>query len=154
MTTIKLNDATARSIYPTADANLKKILDESFGAAFFKQKITDRIKTFEDALEALNLATCDVYTNVDTADERAYKQLKIIVKALNEGWTPDWNNSSEAKYYPWFEYKKGIGFVFDCCGYYYQTSLVGSRLCFKNRELAEYAAKQFQTIYNDFLTIH
>ena len=100
MTTIKLNDATARSIYPTADANLKKILEESFGVAFFSPKITDRIKTFEDALEATGVSTCDVYTTVDTVDERAYKQLKIIVKALNEGWKPDWNDANETKYYP------------------------------------------------------
>lgn len=154
MTTIKLNDATARSIYPTADANLKKILDESFGAAFFSQKITDRIKTFEDACAELGLTTSDVVHKNDTCDEVAYKQLKTIAKALNENWKPDWNNTSEYKYYPWFEYKKGIGFVFDVCGYDIQRSGVGSRLCFKNRELAEYAAKQFQSIYNDFLTIN
>lgn len=29
----------------------------------------------------------------------------------------------------------------------------GSRLCYKSRELAEYAATQFADIYNDFLTI-
>lgn len=111
MTTIKLNDSTARSIYPTADANLKKILVESFGAAFFSQKITDRIKTFEDACKEIGEPPATILHCDDTTDEAAYKKLKVIVNALNEGWKPDWNNTSEYKYYPWFEYKKGIGFV-------------------------------------------
>jgi len=35
----------------------------------------------------------------------------------------------------------------------YATALVGSRLCYKTRELATYAGRQFEGLYNDFLLI-
>ena len=152
MTNVKLSDATARSIYPNADANLKKILEESFGVSFFSQKITDRIKTFEGACKELGINPSQLLSCDDTSDEAAYKKLKVIVKALNQGWIPDWNNSSEYKYYPWFNLKGG--FVFFVYDYHFQYSAVGSRLCFRSRELAEYAAKQFESIYKDFFTIN
>lgn len=151
MTTIKLSDAKARKIYPGASSEIKEILEESFGKEFFSQKITDRIKTYDDACEAIGKRPGFDLLDDDTPDEIAYKQLKTIIKALNEGWIPDWNNGNETKYYPWFEFKKDRGFVFSGFGYDCTCSVVGSRLCFKSRELAEYAAKQFQPIYNNFL---
>lgn len=152
MTNVKLSDATARSIYPGADANLKKILEESFGASFFSQKITDRIKTFEDACKEIGISPADILHCDDTTDERAYKQLKIIAKALNQGWIPDWNSSTEHKYYPYFNMKNG--FVFYDSDYFSRFSIVGSRLCFKSSELARYAGTQFQSIYKDCFTIN
>jgi hypothetical protein len=58
-----------------------------------------KIKTFEDACKALKInftPAADL-----TKDELAYMKLKIIAKALNEGWVPNWNNWDEWKYYPW-----------------------------------------------------
>lgn len=107
-------------------------------------KITDRVKTFEDACEVLDIS--EAYA----AELHSIDKLKLIVKALNEGWTPDWNNSSQSKYVPWFEWN---GTAFVCNGYssWYSRTHVGSRLCFKNSDLAIYAAKQFQDLYNEFL---
>jgi hypothetical protein len=85
----------------------------------------------------------------------AYAKLFIIIEALNEGWQPDWNNDDEYKYYPWLWVKPNVknpsGFWLSCdgCGYGDSGTSVGSRLCFKSRELAEYAGKQFQGIYEE-----
>jgi len=119
--------------------------------------ITDRVKTFEDACDVLGIKgeifTASLHEDLanDCAAIKAFTKLLIITRALNEGWTPDWNNNSEYKYYPWF--KMGRGFVLNdvlclCTG-----AAVGSRLCFKNEQLAEYAAKQFNSIYKDFFTL-
>jgi hypothetical protein len=151
MKTLQISDNLARQIYPSADTELKSLLEENFGKPFFSQKIMDRVKTFEDAREVLNVAPHTIVSIYDSPDEDAYKQLKIIVKALNEGWTPDWNNSNQPKCWPWFELKGG--FRFTRVNFHFTRSTVGSRLCFKSRELAEYAAKQFEDLYKRFLTL-
>jgi hypothetical protein len=158
MATLTIGDQKARELYPSASPEWKTILEESFPKGFFSQKITDRVKSFEDACEILGIDSDEVYDSYDSPDEVAYKQLKVIIKALNESWTPDWNNDNQPKYWPWFLMGKTksnpSGFRLDdgvdcsCAG-----SAVGSRLCFKSRELAEYAAKQFEDLYKQYLTI-
>lgn len=117
----------------------------------------DRIKTFEDACTELNLDKVQAeiigLENGDMDSVTAYIQLIIIAKALNEGWEPDWANEDEMKYVPWFEFKSGFGLSYYDYGYWVTTTGVGSRLCFKSAELAEYAGKQFAGIYNYYLSI-
>lgn len=105
-------------------------------------KITDRVKTFEDACEVLGYA---IPKNMHVVDK-----LKVIAKSLNEGWTPDWNNSSQYKYVPYFKWN-GTAFVSHDYNTWYGYSIVGSRLCFRSAELARYAAEQFNDLYNEFL---
>ena len=123
---------------------LRKIIDKP-------EKVTDRIKTFEDACSELKVNP--TFTGL-TIDEIAYRKLKIIAIVLNEGWKPDWSDSNEYKYYPYFKYfkyKPGFGFSSTLYGRWDTDPSVGSRLCFKSPELAEYAGKQFGSIYRDFL---
>lgn len=71
--------------------------------------VTERIKTFEDAREALGDEHPLVkeywgVVNVDldiTQELIAYLKLRIIVAALNEGWEPKFEKG-EYRYYPWF----------------------------------------------------
>ncbi|WP_017258427.1 hypothetical protein [Pedobacter arcticus] len=124
------------------------------------EKITDRVKTFDDALKIVgasdNLKTLLSYNGQDTdmIASVAHAKLGIVAKALNQGWQPDWRNSNEAKYYPWFK-TVGSGVGFSCHDYYYgySSSGVGSRLVFKSSELAVYAGKQFIQLYNDLFTL-
>lgn len=125
---------------------------------FVKQKstkVTERVKTFEDALNELSIDADDFEESCENLepDEIAYKKIKIIVKALNEGWTPDYSNSSEYKYYPYFLYNKESGFGFDVsfCDFSYTDMGAGVRLVYKSCELSDYAGKQFNDIYNDYL---
>jgi hypothetical protein len=94
-----------------------------------------------------------VYNQNDTPDEVAYKKLKIVIKAINQGWVPDWTNSSQPKYWPWFNLSSGSGFSFSLSGYRYVGTFVGSRLCFESEAKSNYAAKQFSDLYKQFLTI-
>jgi len=117
------------------------------------EKITDRIKNFEDVLNELGI-TKTKFDNSNTylsKDEIAYRKIKMIAQVLNEGWTPTWTNSSEYKYFPYFEYKSGFGFSFSTSIFWYVRTIVGSRLVFKSRELSDYAGKQFQDIYKEFV---
>ena len=135
--------------------------DETTGEVSFKptpKVVTERIKTFEDVLLENNTDQTHFDDECEglTADEIAYKKIKLIAKALNEGWTPDWTNSNETKYHPYFLMgsPSGGGFSYHDRGSWLTSSSVGSRLCYKSRDLAIYAGKQFTDIYEDFLTLN
>ena len=85
----------------------------------------------------------------------AFYKLTIIIRALNEGWEPDWSNWDECKYYNWFYVEKGedqrsSGFrycVTSCAG---TNARTGSRLCCGTSDDAEYIGKKFEDLYNDY----
>lgn len=121
--------------------------------------ITKRVKSYADACAVLGIEPVNEEVLVKlgfTKDEIAYRKLKTIAQALNEGWLPDWTDSNEYKYWPWFEFESNSA-GFACAGTYYAVAMTdtsfGSRLCFKTRELATFAGKQFEDIYNDYLLI-
>lgn len=121
--------------------------------------ITKRVKTYADACAVLGIEPMnkDVLTKLGfTKDEIAYRKLKTIAEALNEGWRPDWANGNEYKYWPWFVYNPAVAGFANADASYAATiaiTSVGFRLCYKTRELATYAGRQFEGIYNDFLLI-
>ena len=155
--TLQITKANARKLFPTASGEFKQMLIDTFGEEFFSQKITDRIKTFNDACEALSIdPTKQIPAQVPGSDGeaiKAYAMMFIIARALNEGWKPDWNNSSQYKYYPWFDMRAGSGFSGTFYVFSVTDACVGSRLCFKSRELAEYAGTQFVELYKLMFTL-
>lgn len=153
MNLLVIDAQNAPSVYREAGKELKKKLEEVFGKKVLTQKITDRIKTFEDACNELGIDPehfVEIVGYMEPKDELAYRKLKVIVKALNEGWEPNWNDSSERKWRPWF-YLNAPGFRFydSYCDLTSSSSAGGSRLCFKSEELCNYAAQQFLDIYKD-----
>lgn len=170
----------------------RNILRALYGDAVEEQDnrpITERVKTLEDAISILGgnhpyvkhltLYEQEMHGNEEQMDDiSGFLKLRIITAALNEGWSPDWANTDEDKYYPWFaiytkeeidnmddeEKSRMVGrasYSADAYGSlaYLSADVVstssstynGSRLAFKSRELAEYAGKQFGEIYADFL---
>lgn len=146
-TTLPVEKTKAITAFRNADERGKTLLSDLFGKEVFNQKITDRVRSYEDACEVLEMVP--EYFGNDSKDEIAYKKLKVIVRALNEGWTPDWSNSNQYKYYPWF--CMGAKFRFDYYAVISGSSTMGSRLCVKSSELANYLGEQFTALYNDFL---
>jgi hypothetical protein len=160
MKNLQINEDKALKLYPFASAEFKQMLDDSFGKEFFAQKITDRVKTFEDACNIAgplsdNISLLLKYNGIDKdmLAVQALAKLSIIARVLNEGWTPDWNNGVQPKWYPYFK-AAASGFGFSAADFvrWSTNTDCGSRLCFKSSELAEYAGKQFISIYNDLLT--
>jgi hypothetical protein len=121
-----------------------------------------QIKTFEGACKVLGHDPVKVLPKVTGFPKPHQKaliataKLIIINEALNfvdngkKKWIPDWNNTSEGKYYPWF-YLNKPGFRLNDCHYGIAHSVVGARLVYRTRALAEYAAKQFKTLYREMM---
>lgn len=157
MQTLKLSDQKALSLYPTAPPEWKQVLEESFGKDFFSKKITERVKTYEDACEILGIdpdigLSCSksgVWKDIENIT--AYAKLIVISRALNEDWYPDWKDSNQYKWFPWFEVSSASGFRFSVSYYGLTATCTPARLCYKSRELADYAGKQFIDLYKEFI---
>ena len=157
---------------------LKDSLGEQFSTIL---PITNRVKTFDDAVGELGNEhpLVKVYNSIKYGytselvgkDLLAYIKLSIICEALNEGWHPQYT-LYERRWYPYYELltnediekmseeeKSRVvccaygGLIPSCSNYVSSSSdtYSGSRLAFKNKELAEYAGKTFIDIYKDFV---
>lgn len=142
--------------------------------------VTERIKTLQDAIDALGSEHALVkeyndIVNVNT-DLQAYLELRIIVAALNEGWEPQFNG--EYRWFPWFKLIResdiedmddeeksrvvlrsgydanaygGCVCVFASYDASFAYVYFGARLSLKSEELALYAGRQFAQFYAEFI---
>jgi hypothetical protein len=117
METIEIQKSNLQAAYAAADESGKSLLRNLFPDADLNKDnrpVTERIKTFDDALKelgdkhplVLQYKECfdnylDGAKNEDVADIVAYLKLRIIVAALNEGWKPEFTED-EWRWYPWF----------------------------------------------------
>ena len=145
-----------------------------------EKDVRKRIKTFEDACHEIGIDAeawnRDKISLGLEPDVLAFLKLRIIVKALNEGWEPRFTED-ECRYYPWFilytgeEYNKldeeeksrvvyrssnafALGGVSYAYAYYdssFTNAVIGVRLAFKTSELAAYCGRQFLDIWADFV---
>lgn len=187
-----------KAAYEAADENGKKMLRALYPDVFNQPQkraesnrpVTERVKTFDDALAALGEDHIyvqmfrDIFDKSEKAganannDVVAYLKMRIVAAALNEGWTPDWGNKDEYKWYPWFyilteeEYNdldddakcRVVGRANSSASAYgglvcssanvvssYSYTCNGARLAFKSKELAVYAGQQFGELWASFL---
>lgn len=146
-----------------------------------EKEVRERIKTFEDACREIGIDAeawnRDKISLGLEPDVLAFLKLRIIVKALNEGWEPRFTED-ECRYYPWFilytgeEYNKldeeeksrvvyrssyyalalgGVSCAHASYGSSFTSASIGVRLAFKTSELAAYCGRQFLDIWADFV---
>ena len=180
---IQIQQENVLNAYKNASDEQKELLEHLFGSEVFKPAdVRERIKTFADAAKAVGIEDPEEweeqYSDLEP-EVLAYFKLRIITKALNEGWEPKFI-PGEYRWAPYFllytkeeiekmnaETKSRVvrrscnhaytdGGV-ACVSAHYDSSSTdsyfGSRLAFKSEELAEYAGKQFTEIYADFCFI-
>lgn len=165
MSTLNIDLETAKSIYPTKSEALNGEFRSIFGKDHFKRPFntyTDII-CYEDACEYFDIVPAahlpypdsndpeDIFANTD-------RKLSLIAKAINvldNSWTPDWDNSNQYKYYPWFDMRNGgVGCSDTTYGGSHSISRVGSRFCFSSEKIAKYFGMQFIDLYKIRLMHH
>ena len=120
------------------------------------RELLDKIKTFDDVLEAANLTLNEVipWKNAKTKRQKfqnAVAKIQLIAEVLNEGWKAKFG-IGQNNYYPWFEKKASIGWVYYTYRYGSDVSGAGGVVAyFKNAELAKYAGTQFIAQYEQLL---
>lgn len=138
MRTLQIKQDSLLAAFRNAGKEGKQVLSDLFGKQVaLYDNITDRVKSFEDACQVLGISTnVPEVKGLPRKHQKAiianYK-LIVIAEALNEGWKPNWQDSDEYKYYPWFDMSNpaGVG----CSNTYNSASTTaanfGSRLCLK-----------------------
>lgn len=128
-----------------------------------------QITTFEAACEVAKVNP-SVLPDVSQLPEKYQKwliagyKLAIITQAINTDetgkvWEPDYNNSNQFKYYPWFRVEasedkpSGFGFSSSYFGYGLTHTNLGSRLCFDTTEKVDHVQEHFEDLYLEYLLI-
>ncbi len=124
------------------------------------------IKTVQDAFKVMGVDHSNL-PDVSSFPEAIRKYilnhfiLLVVVQAINKldndgnEWEPNWNDEDQYKHFPWLEVDAseeapaGLGFSDSHYDYSNANTRVGSRLCFKSREGALYAASQFEDLYKE-----
>ena len=154
--TLEITKEAAIKAHDEASSKGKTLLENLFGKRVFQKDITERVKSVEDAIKELGNNDVEVIqlNRMKSIGLQNHiignQELIVIAKALNEGWRPDWANDNQYKYFPWFDMDSSSSaglFSFGDSDVLNSFSYVGSRLCFKSRELSNYAGKQFEDIY-------
>ena len=126
------------------------------------EEITDRVKSYADACKVLGIEPMNeqnMKAQGFRPDEIARRKLETITEALNEGWKPDWNNTDQYKYYPYFYIREnakakayaGLSFAGTDSTAAYSAAYFGSRLCFHDSDTARYAGNTFTELYEQIL---
>lgn len=153
-----------------AQDTVKKLTEDEGNGSIFDyfykeedyEEITDRVKTYEDACKVLGVEPINeqnAKAQGFRSDEIARRKLETIAAALNEGWKPDWNNTDQYKYYPYFYIQEnakgkgsaGLSYATTASAATYASAALGSRLCFYASRLARYASNQFTDLYEQIL---
>jgi len=159
MQTIKLSDANAKLMYPTALPEIQKMLEDSFGRDFFSTKVEDKIKSFEDCCTENGVDPDDIipFKEPKNGDEKcinAFAKLIQINRAFNQGKKKNWKNPGQYKYYPWWKMdgSSGSGLSFDGYAYGRSHTSVASRLLLLDSSHVEHLVNLFPDIYEDYMT--
>lgn len=161
MRTLQIKQDSLLVAFRNAGKEGKQVLSDLFGKQVaLYDNITDRVKSFEDACQVLGISTnVPEVKGLPRKHQKAiianYK-LIVIAEALNEGWKPNWQDSDEYKYYPWFDMSNPAGVCYSYTAYTASSTdaSFGSRLCLKNRELAIYFGQTFTDLFNDSLLLN
>ena len=122
------------------------------------------VQSYEDACQLLGIKpTYPKFVQcakIDRPSMIAYHKLIIIIRALNllpngKCWVPNFNNS-EYKYGLWWHITSDntLGYASTLNAPSAASSSLGSRLLFRSKPLAEYCAKQFKGLWQDYLIIN
>lgn len=100
------------------------------------------------AIEELTLSDFGFLESEDRKKSLAFHKLQQIAKLFNRDWRPDWKNTSQYKYYPYFNLASGgLGFSASSYG---SSDCFSSVVYFKDKETSDYVGKTFLSIYKDF----
>lgn len=160
MQTLQITKEDAQRAHENAKKSGKELLEDLFGKKVFQKDIKQRIQSIDDAVKELGNDDLEVieYLKLEASGITGHilhtQMLVVIIKALNEDWVPDWHNGEWDKWFNWFNMGSSSSgrFSFFDSGILDSLSNCGSRLCFKSKDLAQYAASQFIDIYEKALT--
>ena len=151
---LKMDEATARRLYPTAAPEFKEMLEQNFGKYFFKKdpysEVCDYLGVSND--ESGIKVDIEGFNSDETESVINYAKAVRISKFYRKGRLP---KKGERRYYAWWylDSSSPSGLRFDATSYDYDVVDASSaaHLCFFTPEDAKDAALKFPEVYSGFL---
>lgn len=162
MTTLKIADSKARELYGKANPELKQILEDSFPKGFFSQKVTDRIKGWEDVckekgLHPVNDLPFPAPKNDHQEGTNAFFICTLAREVLNDGFRSLFGKNTRYILYPDVIEDScrpsGFRLSFDDLTYAFAFTFVGARLEFVDRPTAKHFFDCFLPYYEKLMLI-
>lgn len=140
---VELTQNEINEMFEASDEKQVKILSKFLTKS---KDLIEEINSFEDACRVLGIedskSEINILESLSTPTKHkliAFYKLEIIIRALNNGWIPNWDNSNEAKYWNWWTMASGFSYYYTYCSG--TRTFVPSALCLKTSELAKHCAK-------------
>ena len=148
---IEISRTNALKAYNSAKGEVKQALKDLIGSEILENPM-GTIKTFNDVLEFNGLDQYLWKKKCEFLDENEIALLKfrLVLKAINRDWIPDFNNTNEYKYFLRFT-KRGLVWSVDGCNGWDTDSSLPGCFYFKSKELAYYVWEQFNQEFIDYL---
>ncbi len=162
----KLYDLACQDWKPKLDEKLKEFIfdeniefEESFVKSMKQACTEDQLKVFKTIFKdylkkEFDIFEYDTYSKVCKALKEKeqtipYLRIKQIEKLFNRGWKPNWKDTNEYKYYPYFTVGSGGGLVCNFC--YCRFNVYSGEVAFyKDKETAIFVGKTFINEYKSF----
>jgi len=134
---VELTSDEVNEMFDASDEKQTKILNK-----FLKRDngVMDIVTSYETACDSLGIKPNKNVT--------PYEKLTTIIKALNQGWYPNFDNADERKYFNYYQKNNGV-FSFYDVGYHSTYLSVPSALYFKDEKTAIYANEKFFEEYKE-----
>lgn len=138
MKTLQVSEQKARSLYKTGSNEMKELLEENFGKAFFSQSVIDRIDGWKDMLTETGRPDVPEFSDIPEDLRPFFKSVYknvVMAEAYNEGEKMDIYDSTKYRYYPYFRTNGSpSAFAFDDSRYAAASAYAGSvsRLALKH----------------------
>jgi len=134
---------------------LRKESTEESKKLLYKIPLDIRIKDYSDIIDELKIKELTINDFGFLPENQRIKlfalhKIQNIVDVINEGWVPNFNDSTERKYYPYFIKKNGVWSFSssDCRDGVYSHGQVG---LYQTKEKSNFVGKKFLDIYSDYL---
>jgi len=134
---------------------LRKESTEKSKKLLYKIPLDSRIKDYSDIIDELKIKELTINDFGFLPENQRIKlfashKIQNIVDVINEGWVPNFNDSTERKYYPYFIKKNGVWDFYrsDCHDGGYSNGRVG---LYQTEEKSNFVGKKFLDIYSDYL---
>lgn len=171
MKKIEIEKTKLEAAFDVACGNTRAVLLALFGEDAVKPEKPDysdyhNIKTMDDVFAATGRNKEEFEKKIADLPEdvQAFMLLRLIRKALNPTWIPNWADTNEWKYFPYFsiEIPAGVGSASNgsdlgvSCLHSinvasYSSAACGGALASENREIAIWFGEHFAEIWKGYL---
>lgn len=152
---IEVSDELITKAFSQADSGQKTLMKKYFKIKDGSEAF-DKIKDYKSFCKYFGIKELTIKDFEQFGDQAkkmfAFHKIKNFETYFNDGWKPDWSNSNEYKWYPYFEFKKGSG---GWCFYGSDVRIYISYAVaafYKDQKIADFIGKTFLDIYSDFMS--